>query len=371
MRGGEDEAGSSIAIAGGGIIGLATAWRLAQLGWRVTVFDRGAIGGEASWAGAGMLSLGGEFVERSALASLAMESRQMYPWFISKLQNESGLVIDFQECGALDLAYSDETADELRYRAARQKEIGIASKLVNARQVQTFWPRVRSDGLRQARLYPDDAIVDPREAVTALTRACRKRHVSIMQDCGVGKVTPADESIRVVTEAGKRSFAAVVIAAGAWSGFIQVEGMAPLPPSEPVKGHLIAYQQPPQTCNTILRHGHTYLLQRANGLLIAGTSIERKGFDVSISSRIAKELSRRAAEILPHLAEIAPSYVWTGLRPASDALHIGPWRGKRCYLAYGHYRNGILLAPVTAERIAEEITANLGRRSFGSAAHHG
>ena len=154
----------------------------------------------------------------------------------------------------------------------------------------------------------------------------------------------------------------VVVAGGAWSGFISVEGVPALPKSEPVRGHLLGYRQPEQTCNTILRHDHTYLLQRASGLLIVGASAERVGFERAIDKEAAAELEKQAIRMMPHLSETSPTEVWNGFRPGSDQLHVGAWHSTRLYLAYGHYRNGILLAPGTAQSLAGDISANLQTR---------
>ena len=132
----------SIAIAGGGLVGLSIAWRLAQRKFRVTLFERTEVGSEASWAGAGMLSLGGEFDSPSSATTLAIESRRMYAAFVRELETIVGTSIDFQECGALDLAYSAQEWIELRDRAERQRGLGIDSKLLSEAQVKAFWPRV-------------------------------------------------------------------------------------------------------------------------------------------------------------------------------------------------------------------------------------
>lgn len=353
---------TSIAIVGGGIIGMSIAWRLAQTGWQVAVYEKASVGGEASWAAAGMLSPGGEIGSTSPVASLAIESRQMYGTFVRELEEASGLAIDYQECGALDLAYSPDELEALNDRAKRQSVIGIHSKPVKATQLSIFWPRVRTRDFEGARFYPGDAIVNPREVVFALAAACRKLGVCIVQNCQVFRAGISNDSIALETAGGSQTYGAVVIAAGAWSASIAIQGTPPLPASEPVKGHLIGYQQPEQACHTIIRHGHLYLLQRANGLLIAGASVEHVGFDREIQPDIAVSLSHAAEFVLPHLAGTAPSETWAGFRPASDALHIGSWHSPRVCLAYGHYRNGILLAPVTAQRIGAEINASLGTR---------
>lgn len=350
---------ASVAVVGGGIIGLSIAWQLAHEGQRVAIFEKNLVGGEASWAGAGMVSPGGEVEERSVLAELAAESRELYGEFIRDLEQASGLAIDYQECGGLEAAYSAGELQLLDERAEIQASAGIESKPVSKDQIVAFWPRIRREGLRGGRFYPQDAIVNPREAMVALAAACRNSGVEIVQNCAVQGIAVARNGVRVQAESSGGDYEAAVIAAGAWSSQIAIEGVAPIPKAEPVKGHLIGYQQPAQVCNTIVRHGHTYLLQRANGLLIVGSSIEHAGFDRDLRPEIVARLRERAGFVLPHLAEIAPTEAWIGFRPESDALHIEAWHSERLYLAYGHYRNGILLAPVTAKKIVQEISANL------------
>lgn len=357
-----DSPKNSIAIIGGGIVGMSIAWRLAQLGRRVTVFDQGVIGKEASWAGAGMLAPGGELIAASTIARLAIESRKVYPEFVRELNALTGIEIDYQDCGALEFAFTEGEARELDRRAREQEVLGIPSKPVSVEKVATFWPRVRTEGLVSARFYPEDGIVDPRDVMRALTEAARRSQVEVIEHCPVLEIQGADYDIRLTTARGVHAFDFAVLAAGAWSGAIAVSGLAPLPSSEPIKGHLIGYRQPEQTCNTIVRHGHTYLLQRANGLLIAGASEEHAGFDRGVKPEIAAQLAIQAGYLLPHLAEATPTEVWIGFRPGSDALHVGRWQSSRLFLAYGHYRNGILLAPATARNLASEINASLGRR---------
>jgi glycine oxidase len=351
----------SIAIAGGGIIGLSSAWRLAQRGLPVTVFDQGTLGNEASWAGAGMLAPGGEIEEPSELAQLSIESRQLYAAFVRELEQASGSSIDFQELGAIDLAYSVEELDALEARAAKQSAMGIVSQPVVPARVATFWPRVRSDGLKGARFYPGDGLVNPREVVAALIAVCRNLGVSLIENCGVLAISDRSTDVEITTSKGAETHQAALVAAGAWSSSIAVNSVA-LPESWPVRGHLLGYRQPAQTCNTIIRHGHTYLMQRAGGLLIAGTSVENVGFDRRVDAQIVSELSSVAGFVMPHLLETSPTEVWVGFRPASEHLQLGRWQSGNVYLAYGHFRNGILLAPLTADRIASEISANLERR---------
>ncbi len=353
---------ASVAVVGAGIIGMSTAWRLAQSGWRVTVYDQSSIGGEASWAGAGMLSPGGEIESASQLATLAIESRRLYPEFARELEQTSGVDIDYQECGGLDLAYSTAELAALEEKAARQAALDISSKPVTPAHVAQFWPRIRREGLAGARFYPGDAIVNPRQVLAALGVACEKLGVSLKPNCAVTGAELSGDAILVHNPPALDKFDCVVIAAGAWSNSIEVSGVPPLPAVQPVKGHLIGYQQPDQTCSTILRYGHTYLLQRSNGLLVVGASVEHVGFNRDLKRDIVSSLIEQAGWVLPHLSETSHSEAWIGFRPASETLRLGSWYSPHFYLAYGHYRNGILLAPLSAQRLASEINANFEMR---------
>jgi glycine oxidase len=348
----------SIAIVGGGVIGLSVAWRLAQSGRSVTLFDQSKTGSEASWAAAGMLAPGGEYDEHSPVAEFGLASRRLYGSFIEELQAESGAPVDFQENGALELAYSSDELRSLEAKAARQQPLNIPSKPLDRARVHAFWPRIRHEGLHGARFYPEDAIVNPREMTAALTQACIARRVEIEESLPVASVLVGENGAEIRTQAASFPFEAVVIAAGAWSSQIEIAGVPPLPPSKPIKGHLVGYHQPEQTCSTIVRHRDFYILQRANGLLIVGASVEDVGWDRTVQTDIVGKLCSLAAEIFPHLAETTPTEVWTGFRPGGT-LEVGRWHSSRLWLAYGHYRNGILLAPWTARKLSDEINASL------------
>jgi glycine oxidase len=283
---------------------------------------------------------------------------------VRELEEASGLAIDLQEAGALDVAYSAAEWDALEARAARQAVLGIYSKAMELGKVPVFWPRVNTDGLYGARFYPNDAVVNPREVVSALCVACGKLGVELWSSCAVEAADLKPERGRIVLKTGRSAaegYDALVIAAGAWSSSIAVNGVAPLPAAEPVRGHLLGYQQPAHTCPTIVRHGHAYFLQRANGLLIAGASMERVGFDRSIEPATVATLAASAGAVFPHLQETEPTETWTGFRPISDELRVGRWESDSLYLAYGHFRNGILLAPLTAQQLAGEISGRLAR----------
>jgi len=339
------------AVIGGGIIGSTIAWRMAQRGWRIALFEKGELGNEASWAGAGMLSPGGEVEERSPFADLCRHSRSLYGAYVEELVRESGITIDYRECGAIDLTYTPVEWTRLQARAAVQQTIGIRSREISPARLQTFSPYVRTEGLAGALFYPDDAIVDPREIMQALRIVCVKQGVEISEHTPVEHIDVRSGQ----AEINGRPYDAAIVAAGAWSDRIEVSGVPSLPASEPLKGHLIGFDLQLGACPTILRHGHTYLLQRGTGRLIAGSSVEHAGFDRQISPSIAGQLKRKATAVLPVLEKLETADVWTGLRPGAQQLHLGRWHGSPLFLAYGHFRNGILLAPASAERIVAEM----------------
>jgi glycine oxidase len=278
-----------ILVVGGGLIGSSIAWRLAQKGARVTIADAGDLGGEASPAGAGMLSPGAEFDKPSVWRDLGLESIRLYPAFIEELQAETGIDTDFRM------------------------------------------------------FQPEDGIVDPAALLRALRGACESRRLRVTQ--------------QHVTDVSSNDYAAVVIAAGAWSDQIHLTGHT-LPAVVPIKGHLIGFQLEPGALGPVRREGETYVLQRSSGFLIAGSNEQDIGFDRAVDAAICEDIHRRAARLFPRLEHATPVKRWIGFRPRlveGDGPQIGRIPGTNVWLAYGHYRNGILLTPVTAQRVADEI----------------
>jgi glycine oxidase len=319
-----------IAIAGAGLIGASIAWRLAQAGMRVSMFDAGSFGGETSSAGAGMLSPGGEFDQPSVWLDLGIESTRIYPAFVEELREESGISIDFHRCGCHQFVSEREQAEK---RLDFQRAAGINVELT-------------PEGL----FYPEDGFVDPTHLLRALRAACVARGVRIAENHGLSAVN-------------SREFAAFVIAAGAWSNRLQVthgDTRVDLPQVKPIKGHLVGFDLEPGALGPMLRREHCYVLQRSNGFVVVGSTEEDVGFDRSIDSATCEQIHRQAAELWPALENARPSKRWIGFRPYAEVPRIGRMGNTNVWLAYGHFRNGILLAPLTARRIATEITQEMG-----------
>ena len=340
-----------VIVAGGGIIGCSIAWRLAQHGLHVMVFDAGPLGGEASTAGAGMLVPGGEVTGRTLWSLRALESRRLYPAFLEDLRNESGLAIDLRECGALELAASAEETAALRDRALAQRELGIPSEPVSRDEALEMIPGLSPECCLHARFYPEDALVDPHDVMRALRAALERRGAELREGCAVEEIDIDLAGVKAGGEWYESGW--LVLAAGAWTSQLLPEA----PRARPVKGHLLGWNQAPGSLATIVRHGHLYLLQRSNGFTLAGATVEERGFDKTVDPAIVAEMHSRAAQHLPRLYERPPDTAWTGLLPGVEAPdpQVRRLDGTDVWLAYGHYRNGILLAPVTAKLVAGEI----------------
>jgi glycine/D-amino acid oxidase-like deaminating enzyme len=290
-----------------------------------------------------MLAPGGEVAGRTGWAEFAVESLALYPAFVAELENETGLTIDYRCCGAMEIARTEAEWQDLLARRAVQSELGIRAEIVDG-------------GL----FYPGDGLVDPRDVTRALRCACQKRGVRILEQTRVLAIRVAAARVDVETAGGVLFGSAAVLAAGAWSGALPVfgeDGRIAIPASFPVRGHLLGYALEPGSVGPILRQGHTYVMQRSSGFTIAGTSSEQVGFDRTLDPQIVADIRARAEELLPRLRSAAEPTAWLGFRPATEGYEPAIGRvGNTClWLAYGHYRNGILLTPATARRVARQI----------------
>lgn len=361
----EEEAAGAIVI-GAGIVGASIAWRLAQRGCQVTLIDAREMGGEASWAGAGMLAPGGEVTEASSWSDLALESLRLYPEFIEDLCDESGCEIDYRRQGAIEVARNEAEWAALLARAERQRPLGVPSEPLPGNEIRRH-VLLRLAPICGALFYPQDSIVDPRHVMDALRAACGARAVRILENLQVTAIHSTGRSVTVETRSGCLKAPVGILAAGAWSGNIpfHFEGRSrELPRSFPVRGHLIGYQLPAGTCRPILRHGHTYILQRSGGFTIAGSSVEDVGFDRSVNEKVVLDIRERAESLLPGLRAAGQPEAWLGFRPAVDRSlpYLGRFERSSLLLAYGHYRNGILMAPASARRICSEVMATVETR---------
>jgi glycine oxidase len=340
----------TVIIVGAGIIGLTLAWRLAQRGVRVTILERSNAAGEASWAAAGMLAPGGEY-ESGETARFAVESLRIYPEFVRELKEATACPIDFRICGTLEI---DSDADP-----ERQAQNGIRSYAVDLAEAMKLAPGMAPiEGT--FRFYPDDALVNPREACRALLSACRALGVQVVENCDVRSIEISGD-VAIDSSQGKFTCDRVAIAAGAWSGQlpVTVNGMPrQLPGTYPVRGVLVGRKFPKRTLGPFVRRGLSYLVQRESGLAIAGTTSEKIGFDRTLTPATEAAVIAGVEALWPGFAQGTQTESWLGFRPASETgePRIGQFEDLPVWMAYGHFRNGILMAPGTGARLAAAMT---------------
>jgi glycine oxidase len=353
----------NVIIAGGGVIGASIAWRLARNHLSVLLLDAAKIGSEASSAAAGMLAPGGEFDHPSPMLDFAISSLAKYDDFVDALHADGGLPIELRHTGAVQIALDNAELELLTERAALQRAAGIPSAVLTPDELRALVPLVRPSAVGAIH-YPNEATVDPAGLMTALRAACLARGVTIEEESRVISVAADHAGTRLSLADRTIDAPFAVLSAGAWSGGIAVtidDQPHSLPRSFPIKGHLLGYRLPAGSLAATVRQHHTYILQRADGFTIAGSSTEDAGFDRTIDPQIVSDIAARAGALVPALASLDPELIWIGFRPATSAAapHIGRVQSSRIWIAYGHYRNGILLAPATCDRVCKQISAAL------------
>ena len=343
-------------IVGGGVIGLACAWRAALRGLDVVVLERERPGAGASNVAAGMLAPVGEasFGEERLL-DLALASHRLWPDFAAELATASGLPAGYLELGALHVALDRDESAELRRRFELMRSLELEASWMRPRACRELEPGLATTVAAGVHA-PHEAAVDPRLLVDALAAAFEAAGGRI----GIGEAVAAlgdDGRITGVrTAAGEELHAeAVVVAAGSWSAADWLPPHA-RPGVRPVKGQIITLAGPASepVCERIVVSERVYVVPRADGRLVIGATVEERGFDVRVTAGGVHELLREAYRVLPDIAELELVETIAGLRPATpDNLPlIGPGTLDGLLLATGHFRNGILLAPLTGERIA-------------------
>jgi len=353
---------SDVVILGAGAIGAAVAWRCAQRGLAVTLVDPG--GSRGAWhTAAGMLAPVTELhYTETALLRLNLDSLARYPEFAAELTEETNRPTGFVASGTLQVAWDAADLTTLRDLHAFAGTLGVTTELVGARQLRELEPAL-APGLPGGLLATDDHQVDPRLLHAALLAAARRRGVQVVESLGAVLVD-GDRARGVrVTGGAVISSGHVVVAAGSWSGLIDgVPGSAVLP-VRPVKGQTLRLRlggrpRLQRVVRAAVKGSPVYVVPRPDGQLVVGASTEEKGFDQQPRAGAVYELLRDAQTVLPELSEAVLEEVSTGLRPGSpdNAPIVGPTAIDGLVAATGHYRNGILLAPVTADGVASLVS---------------
>ncbi|MFI6283604.1 glycine oxidase ThiO [Streptomyces sp. NPDC051018] len=354
-----------VLVVGGGIIGLATAWRTAQRGLKVTVVDPEP-GGGAAHVAAGMLAAVTELhYGEQRLLALNMESARRYPAFAEELEEESGRDIGYRACGTLAVALDADDRAHLRELHALQRRSGLESEWLTGRECRRLEPLL-APGVRGGLRVDGDHQVDPRRLASALVTACERAGVTLWRGWADRLLVARDRATGVaLTDGRELSAGQVVLAGGSLSGRLAGVPDDVLPPVRPVKGQVLRLTVPPahapflsRTVRAVVRGSAVYLVPRENGELVVGATSEELGWDTTVTAGGVYELLRDAHELVPGITELPLTETRAGLRPGSpdNAPLLGPTSLPGLLLATGHYRNGVLLTPVTGDVMATALT---------------
>ena len=369
-----EKRGFDVVVVGGGVIGLACAWRLAQRGAKVAVLDKGYPGRGATRVAAGMLAPVGELTfGEPELLELTLAAARLYPEFVAELEAATGQSTGYEQLGALHVALDRDEAAQLRRVHDLQRSLDLEAEWLSTRQCRELEPGL-APSFHGGVLAAGEAAIDPRELTEVLLTALRDEGVEVWTGSEV--VDGVVESGRLVgVRTSKRGFdpqgasnphldeiraEAVLLAGGAWSGSMAWLPAEARPAVRPVKGQVVELRtrdgEPP--ARHILASERVYLVPRADGRLVVGATVEEMGFDTTVTAGGVHELLREAYRLLPDVAEMELVDAIAGLRPGTpDNLPlVGPGAVEGLVLATGHYRNGILLAPLAAETVAELLS---------------
>ena len=355
----------NVIIIGGGVIGLGIGWQLAKAGLLVSIFERDRVGQGASWAAAGMLAPFSEaHTEEPELLKLGCESLTLYPKWVEELQVDSGITIDYRVDGTLIVGIEQDDTDQLQHLYKAQQLLELDVQWLTGRKARDIEPSL-SPRVSCAIRCDTDYQVDNRLMVNALKHVYQKCGGKLYENCSVKRIEIEDRAaIGIHTEDEYHDADIVILAAGCWS--TEIAGIPDniRPPVRPVKGQMLALQMEDGIeLNTVIRTirarypTSVYLVPRVDRRLIVGATTEEMGFDTRLTVGGMFELLRGAWEVVPGLYELPIIETWTGLRPGSrdNAPILGTTPIENLIYATGHYRNGILLTPITAYAITELI----------------
>jgi glycine oxidase len=350
---------SDVLIVGGGVIGLSIARELHRRGMRsISILDAGSCGREASWAAAGMLGPQAESDEADLFFHFCTESRDLYPALSDELLDETGIDIELDRAGTLSIAFSNEDSAKLQERYHWQKGAGLDVEILSATDIRRAEPFISTD-VREGLYFPGDWQVDNRKLCNALRKYCEKNGVSLIENLRVSRIITERDRVTGV-EAGGVHYRAdeVILAAGAWTSQLIPSEANVRVNIEPVRGQMIALQTAKRLFEHVVHSSNGYIVPRNSGRILAGSTTEKVGFDNSTTEAVSSQLFDMACGISPSFVNLETADHWSGLRPrTADGLPvIGRIQAlDGLFLATGHYRNGILLAPATAHIVASDL----------------
>lgn len=350
-------------VVGAGVIGLGVADVAVRAGLRVTVLERERPAARASWAGAGMLNCRPwPRVKTPDYHDLVLASKRRFPEWAERLREETDIDIGLFSCGALELYTESRATPDGLTNLERMLEgchvRGVRAERITPAEARELEPGLRTDGLALAVHLPDDGQIRTPRFGRALALSCRQRGVDLREGVDVADVWLEGGSVRgVVARDGERiPSGSVVLCPGAWAAqFPTLNRLAPRTAKvHPVRGQIVCYQAPQPLAQRLLTMEHHYIVPRPDGITLVGSTMERVGFEAVTTPGPQEELRAFGTSLLPATAVLHPLTCWADLRPGLKGSHpiLGPVPGAEgLYVAAGHFRNGLVLAPITAEII--------------------
>lgn len=348
----------AVTVIGGGVIGLSVAWRLARRDVRVTLLERHAPGAGASTAAAGMLSPLKEAGEPGPFLDLGLRSLARYPEFVREIESCAGMEVGYRRDGRLDVAFTAEAADRLRTQEELQERTGYAGRLLEPAELRRLEPGLAEDA-RLGLATEHDHQIDNERLVRALWLAAEREGVDLRTAAGAAGVETGGPGGRVTgvrLDSGEAlATDTVVVAAGAWAGALTLPRPLPI---RPVRGQIVVLRMVPPALQRVTWGPGCYLVPRADGRLLVGATMEEAGFVVATTAEATRRLLASAIRVVPALAAAEIEGFQVGLRPATpDGLPVigADPATPGLHFATGHFRNGVLLAPETAELLVAGI----------------
>jgi glycine oxidase len=347
---------SDVVIIGGGIIGLSLAYQLALQKVSVAVLERGQIGQEASIAGAGMLAPQAEMEKMSPLTELCLASKSLYSNFVQGMISRTGIDIEFSQTGLLYVGFSGHEQQELERRFQWQQDSGLSVRQlapIEARELEkNLSPEVIS-----ALFFPQEAYVDNVKLLEALRIACTQTGVQLCPGCQGTSVKADGTRVKSVeSSSGFWKTEKAVVAAGSWSGMISTP-LSYRIPINPVRGQMVAIKSPSPFLRRAVYSHRGYLVPRQDGRILLGTTVEWADYDKSVTVEGIQQICSAALEIFPGIKSFPVQNSWAGFRPHCEDGNpvLGGTDIEGLYFATGHFRNGLLLAPITAKLLTDLI----------------
>lgn len=342
-------------VVGGGIIGCSIARELRKAKLKVAVLEKHVPGAEASVAAAGMLAPHGGPRGKTVFFSLLRDSLALYPQFIEEVEKETGLETEFRNSGLFYMAFNEEDEQSLQEKFEWQQKSEVEVEWVSGAEIRKKEPCV-GPGVTKGLYFPEDCQVDNIKLVRAMEIWARKLGVEFLLGSAATKIWLEDSKLRGVISGNEKIESPVVInAAGAWADF---DKSLPFPiPVKPSRGQIIVLHQHKPLFNRMLYTRKIYMVPRNDGRIIVGSTVESVGYDKDVTVRGLHKLVRGVVEVNPLLGALSFRECWAGLRPrAKDNLPIlGTSPVEGLFFATGHFRNGILLAPITGQLIRQLV----------------